>query len=65
MPDGAFYAWADCSAICRRLGVKDSWDLTFEIMKRAHVAVTPGRDFGGSVIDLGGMNYLFTFAIRF
>jgi hypothetical protein len=27
--------------------------------------VTPGRDFGGSVIDLGGMNYLFTFAIRF
>ena len=46
VPDGAFYAWADCSAICQRLGVKDSWDLTFEIMKRAHVAVTPGRDFG-------------------
>ncbi|HUR90352.1 MAG TPA: pyridoxal phosphate-dependent aminotransferase [Ramlibacter sp.] len=46
VPDGAFYAWADCSAICKRLGVKDSWDLTFEIMKRAHVAVTPGRDFG-------------------
>ncbi|MES2786516.1 MAG: pyridoxal phosphate-dependent aminotransferase [Pseudomonadota bacterium] len=46
MPDGAFYAWADCTEACRRLGVKDSWDLTFEIMKRAHVAVTPGRDFG-------------------
>ena len=46
VPDGAFYAWADCTAICKRLGVKDSWDLTFEIMKRAHVAVTPGRDFG-------------------
>ncbi|MDB5875556.1 MAG: Aspartate transaminase [Ramlibacter sp.] len=46
MPDGAFYAWADCSQACRRLGVKDSWELTFEIMKRAHVAVTPGRDFG-------------------
>jgi aspartate/methionine/tyrosine aminotransferase len=26
--------------------VKDSWEFTFEIMKRAHVAVTPGRDFG-------------------
>ena len=46
VPDGAFYAWADCSAACRKLGVKDSWEFTFEIMKRAHVAVTPGRDFG-------------------
>jgi aspartate/methionine/tyrosine aminotransferase len=46
MPDGAFYAWADCTEACRKLGVKDSWDLAFEIMKRAHVAVTPGRDFG-------------------
>jgi aspartate/methionine/tyrosine aminotransferase len=46
MPDGAFYAWADCTEACRRLGVKDSWEFTFEIMKRAHVAVTPGRDFG-------------------
>jgi aspartate/methionine/tyrosine aminotransferase len=46
VPDGAFYAWADCSEACRKLGVKDSWEFTFEIMKRAHVAVTPGRDFG-------------------
>jgi aspartate/methionine/tyrosine aminotransferase len=46
MPDGAFYAWADCTQACRKLGVKDSWEFTFEIMKRAHVAVTPGRDFG-------------------
>ena len=46
MPDGAFYAWADCSAACQKLGVKDSWDLSFKIMHRAHVAVTPGRDFG-------------------
>ena len=46
MPDGAFYAWADCTAACKKLGVKDSWDLSFEIMKQAHVAVTPGRDFG-------------------
>jgi aspartate/methionine/tyrosine aminotransferase len=46
MPDGAFYAWADCSAACQKLSVKDSWDLAFEIMRKAHVAVTPGRDFG-------------------
>ncbi len=46
MPDGAFYAWADCSPVFERLKVNDSWDLSFEIMQRAHVAVTPGRDFG-------------------
>ncbi|MDO8262117.1 MAG: pyridoxal phosphate-dependent aminotransferase [Gallionella sp.] len=46
MPDGAFYAWADCSAACAHLKIKDSWDLSFELMNRAHVAVTPGRDFG-------------------
>ena len=46
MPDGVFYAWADCSAACAKLGVKDSWDFAFEVMNRVHVAVTPGRDFG-------------------
>jgi aspartate/methionine/tyrosine aminotransferase len=46
MPDGAFYAWADCTQACRKLGVSGSWDLAFEVMHRAHVAVTPGRDFG-------------------
>ena len=46
MPDGAFYAWADCSAACRKLKVNGSWDLAFELMQRAHVAITPGRDFG-------------------
>ena len=46
MPDGAFYAWADCSAACIRLNIKDSWDFAFEVMQRAHVAITPGRDFG-------------------
>ena len=46
MPDGAFYAWADCSAHCRRLGLKDSWDFAFAAMRQAHVAITPGRDFG-------------------
>ncbi|MGJ7492119.1 pyridoxal phosphate-dependent aminotransferase [Variovorax sp. ZT4R33] len=46
VPDGAFYAWADCSAFARKLGIEGSWDFAFEVMKRAHVAVTPGRDFG-------------------
>ena len=46
MPDGAFYAWADCTQACEKLGVSGSWDLAFEVMHRAHVAVTPGRDFG-------------------
>jgi aspartate/methionine/tyrosine aminotransferase len=46
VPDGAFYAWADCGAAAQKLGISGSWDFAFEIMKRAHVAVTPGRDFG-------------------
>jgi aspartate/methionine/tyrosine aminotransferase len=45
-PDGAFYAWADCSELCARLGLKSSWEFAFEVMNRAHVAITPGRDFG-------------------
>jgi len=48
MPDGAFYAWADCSAACAKLGLRDSWDFSFEIMHKAHVAITPGRDFGSA-----------------
>ncbi|GAB2532566.1 MULTISPECIES: pyridoxal phosphate-dependent aminotransferase [unclassified Simplicispira] len=46
LPDGAFYAWADCSSACAKLGVEGSWDFAFELMRRAHLAVTPGRDFG-------------------
>ena len=41
LPDGAFYAWADCSAHST-----NSWDFCFDMMRRAHVAITPGRDFG-------------------
>ena len=40
-PDGAFYAWADCSRFNA-----SSWDFCFDMMRRAHVALTPGRDFG-------------------
>ena len=46
MPDGAFYAWADCSTACARLGLKDSWDFAHAALHQAHVAITPGRDFG-------------------
>ena len=41
LPDGAFYAYADCSAHS-----PDSWDFAFALMRSAHVALTPGRDFG-------------------
>ena len=49
VPDGAFYAWADCGAVARDWGITGadaSWDFAFELMKRAHLAITPGRDFG-------------------
>ena len=45
-PDGAFYAWADCTQAAERLGVAGSWDFAYELMRRAHLAITPGRDFG-------------------
>jgi len=48
MPDGAFYAYADCRAAYARLGLKDSWEFAFAVMEQAHVAVTPGRDFGSA-----------------
>ncbi len=45
-PDGAFYVYADCSQIAAKLNVQGSWDFCLEMMHRAHVAITPGRDFG-------------------
>jgi len=46
VPDGAFYVWADCSAHSA-----SSWDFCFEMMRRAHVALTPGRDFGPAAAE--------------
>ena len=46
MPDGAFYAWADCSA-----HHTSSWDFVFDLMRRAQIAITPGRDFGRAQTD--------------
>jgi aspartate/methionine/tyrosine aminotransferase len=41
VPDGAFYVYADVSA-----HASSSWDFCFDMMRRAQVALTPGRDFG-------------------
>jgi aspartate/methionine/tyrosine aminotransferase len=44
-PDGAFYVWADCSRFLNAQ-TPGSWEFCFQMMERAHVAMTPGRDFG-------------------
>ena len=44
-PDGAFYVWADCSRFLSG-SMPSSWEFCFQMMERAHVAMTPGRDFG-------------------
>src|SRR5471032_3264800 len=41
LPDGAFYVWANC----RRFAAS-SWDFAMQMMQTAHVALTPGKDFG-------------------
>jgi len=40
-PEGAFYIYADCSALS-----DDSLDLSRQLLEQAGVAVTPGIDFG-------------------
>ncbi|MFY8086335.1 MAG: aminotransferase class I/II-fold pyridoxal phosphate-dependent enzyme, partial [Rubrivivax sp.] len=45
-PDGAFYAWFDCSS-----SGMNSWDFCQHMMHKAHVALTPGRDFGPAWAD--------------
>jgi aspartate/methionine/tyrosine aminotransferase len=51
MPDGAFYAWADASPLFERLGVSDSSAFVDAVMRRAHLVLTPSRDFSDR--DLG------------
>jgi aspartate/methionine/tyrosine aminotransferase len=45
-PDGAFYVWFDCSKFSA-----SSWDFCVDMMQRAHVALTPGKDFGPALAD--------------
>jgi aspartate/methionine/tyrosine aminotransferase len=47
-PTGAFYVFADARRFCA-----SSYDFAFEILAGAHVALTPGIDFGA-----GGEGYL-------
>lgn len=41
MPEGAFYVYADCSAL-----TGDSFSFARAILENAGVAITPGKDFG-------------------
>ena len=41
MPQGAFYVYADCSAL-----TPDSFAFARRVLTEAHVALTPGKDFG-------------------
>jgi len=40
-PQGAFYLYADCSRF-----TSDSYTFTMELLEKAGVAITPGKDFG-------------------
>ncbi len=40
-PQGAFYIYADCSALC-----EDSYEFSCKVLQKKHVAFTPGIDFG-------------------
>ena len=41
MPDGAFYVYADCTALA-----EDADALTIDILNQAGVVMVPGLDFG-------------------
>jgi aspartate/methionine/tyrosine aminotransferase len=41
VPQGAFYVYADCSAL-----TADSFAFARRVLTEAHVAITPGKDFG-------------------
>ena len=42
-PQGAFYLYCDCSALC-----DDSFKLARDLLETAGVAATPGLDFGSN-----------------
>ncbi len=51
-PTGAFYVFTNVKHFCAKCGL-DCYDLAFDILEQAHVAVTPGTDFGP-----GGEGYI-------
>ena len=46
MPEGAFYAFADVSALYARMGVRGSAAFCDRLLAEAHVATVPGDAFG-------------------
>ena len=47
VPQGAFYIYADCSAL-----TGDSFAFARELLETAGVAITPGADFGSNAAEL-------------
>jgi aspartate/methionine/tyrosine aminotransferase len=45
-PDGAFYVYLDCAALCAKLRVKGSSALAQKLLIEANVCLVPGADFG-------------------
>ena len=48
IPEGAFYAYPDVTALMARLGIGTSLELADFILEKAEVAVVPGEAFGPS-----------------
>lgn len=44
-PEGAFYLFCNFKHICQKRGM-NSYELAFDILEKAHLAITPGTDFG-------------------
>jgi aspartate/methionine/tyrosine aminotransferase len=47
-PDGAFYVYLDCTAVCAKLNVTGSTQLAQKLLVEAHVCLVPGADFGSN-----------------
>jgi len=45
-PEGAFYAFADVTGLCRRKGISGSAAFCERLLQEAHVAAVPGDAFG-------------------
>ena len=46
VPQGAFYVYADCSALCA-----DSFAFARDLLEKAGVTITPGADFGANAAE--------------
>jgi aspartate/methionine/tyrosine aminotransferase len=47
-PDGAFYVYLDCLAVCAKLGCRGSSELAQKLLVEANVCLVPGADFGSN-----------------